>query len=159
MMNIRNAREEDREPLKRLLEATGIFSQAEIQVAMELIEESLQGSPDYLLALADLPEMGVAGFVCYGLNPVTDAFYDLYWIAVHPKAQRKQVGKRLMEWMEGDIRKRGGRGICIETSSREEYKPARKLYERCGYSPAATFHDFYKPGDHQIVYTKYLTGN
>ncbi len=157
MMTIRNAHQEDREPLFQLLQMLELFSSAEISVAMELIDESLKGSPDYLLALADLPDLPVAGFICYGLNPVTDAFYDLYWIAVHPGARRRRVGIRLMEFMEEDIRKKGGRGICIETSSREDYQPARKLYERCGYSPAATFRDYYKPGDHQIVYIKYLS--
>ena len=55
------------------------------------------------------------------------------------------------------LRARHGRGLVIETSSRNEYAAARRLYEKCGYKKVADIADFYKPGDHQFIYIKFVT--
>ena len=96
--------------------------------------------------------------MCYGHNPVTDAMYDLYWIAIHPAAQGRGCGARPRSKTPNvRIRERGGRGMTIETSSREPYAPARRLYERCGYRLAASIDDFYKPGDGLSLFVKFFT--
>jgi ribosomal protein S18 acetylase RimI-like enzyme len=141
----------------------GVFESHEIAVAEELIADAIAGSPDYAITIAEhFGEGGLphatdpVGYVCYGHNPVTDAVYDLYWIAIHPSRQGRGVGRALLEDTERRVRARGGRGMTIETSSRAPYAPARRLYERCGYRLAAAIDDFYKPGDGLSLYVKFF---
>lgn len=98
----------------------------------------------------------VVGYVCFGHNPMTDALYDLYWIAVHPKAQGTGVARALLTHTEREVKKLRGRGVIIETSGRAEYEPAKRLYEACGYARVAEIPDFYKPGDPRLIYLKLL---
>lgn len=136
----------------------GVFETHEIAIAEELIDEAIAGSHDYAIAVAGPAANGTSavGYACYGHNPVTDAMYDLYWIVIHPMAQGRGVGRALLEETERQVRLRGGRGMTIETSSREPYAPARRLYQRCGYRLAASIDDFYKPGDGLSMYVKFF---
>ncbi|MGH8104454.1 MAG: GNAT family N-acetyltransferase [bacterium] len=182
-LNIRPLQADDVSQLDELLHKVGIFHPFEIIVAMELIHEALKGSDDYHILIAEwLPSESrllapdststppdsrlltpesrfkkpVVGYVCYGHNPMTDSLYDLYWIAVHPKAQGAGVGRALIAHIEDEVRKAKGRGIILETSGRAEYEPAKKLYLACGYTLAAEIPDFYKPGDPRLIFLKLL---
>ena len=153
----------DRQALHAVIREVGVFEPHEIAVAEELIADALAGSPDYAITVAEdgctdpaASAGAVVGYACYGHNPVTDAVYDLYWIAIHPAAQGRGVGRSLLDDTERRVRERGGRGMTIETSSREAYAPARRLYERCGYRLAASIDDFYKPGDGLSLYVKFF---
>lgn len=150
--------------LHTLLRRVSVFDPHEVSVAEELLTEALSGSRDYVIHVAE--EIGpnpapyasgrVVGYVCHGHNPVTDALYDLYWIAVDPAAQGHGVGRALVAHTEECVRRARGRGILIETSSRAEYASARRLYEACGYRKAAEIADFYKPGDGMLMYLKFM---
>lgn len=155
----------DKDAVHNLLGRVAIFEPHEVQVAMELIGESLAGSPDYVIHVAETDDSEpattgvpahIAGYVCHGHNPVTDALYDLYWIAVDPAMQGRGVGRALLTHAEACVRETGGRGVVIDTSSRSEYAPARALYERSGYSLVAKIPDYYKPGDALLIYRKML---
>ncbi|MBS7646206.1 GNAT family N-acetyltransferase [Candidatus Bathyarchaeota archaeon] len=96
----------------------------------------------------------VAGYLCFGPTPLTDGVFDIYWIAVDPEFQGRGIGRRLISHIEEYARRRGGRKIMVETSSRREYGPARSLYEGMGYREMARIPDFYSPGDAKIIYEK-----
>jgi ribosomal protein S18 acetylase RimI-like enzyme len=163
-VRIRAIASSDETAIRTLLGRIAIFEPHEIRVAEELVAESLAGSPDYVIHVAedsDLPADGgaaarVMGYVCYGHNPVTDSLHDLYWIAVDPAVQGRGVGRALLAHAEQSIRIAGGRGIVIDTSSRPEYEPARTLYDRAGYRRVADIPDYYKPGDALLIYMKLL---
>lgn len=161
-MRIRNVTSGDRAALRELLRRITIFEPQEIRVAEELIDERLAGSPDYLIYVAEEETAGdradgrLAGFICHGHNPVTDAVHDIYWIAVEPGAQRRGTGRALLCYAESRIREMAGRAITIETSGRQQYRAAQGLYEACGYSRVAEIADFYRPGDAMRTYMKFL---
>lgn len=159
-VNIRPITESDEHAVRALLARINVFEPHEVQVAEELIREALSGSPDYVIYVAEDGEDDapghVVGYVCYGHNPVTDALYDVYWIAVDPAMQGRGVGRALLTHAEHCVRETGGRGMVIDTSSRTEYEPARALYERSGYHRAAAIPDYYKPGDALFIYMKLL---
>ena len=50
----------------------------------------------------------------------------------------------------------GGLKTALDTSGRADYTPTRGFYGRVGYDVAATFPDFYAPGDAKVVFTKRL---
>jgi ribosomal protein S18 acetylase RimI-like enzyme len=150
--------------LRVLLRAIGVFEEHEIRVAEELLDAALAGDPDYTVYVAEQqagdagqpPVRAVMGYVCYGHNPVTDALFDVYWIAVDPSMQGHGAGRALLSHAEASVRLAGGRGLVIDTSSRVEYQPAHRLYTRCGFQRVAEVPDYYRPGDSLIMYMKVL---
>ena len=143
--------------VRSIISATGMFRPNEIDVAVELVEERLQQgeSTGYYFVFAEFAGE-VVGYVCYGPIEVTLHSYDLYWIAVSPQHQGKQIGKQLLIAAEKVIASRGGKQIYIETSGREDYSATRRFYDRCGYSAEATIRDFYAPGDDKVIYVRRL---
>ena len=70
--------------------------------------------------------------------------------------QGRGVGRALMNAVEEKIRERNGVWLVIETSDTVRYLPARRLYERCGYTLAMLMADFYRNGDGLCTYIKRL---
>ena len=149
------AEEPDRQRVRALVEATGFFSPAEADVAVELVDERLAkgAASGYEFVFAE--EDGVpVGYGCYGPIPATESSFDLYWIVVDPVRQGRGIGRALMEEMERLIRTAGGRRIYVDTSSRPQYESTRGFYIRNGYTQAALLEDFYAPGDGKVIYVK-----
>ncbi len=87
---------------------------------------------------------------------MTVGTFDLYWIASDPLVRGQGVGAALVSAMEGDIRRRKGRMIRVETSAMEAYGPTRGFYAAMQYKEESRFRDFYKPGEDLIVLAKRL---
>ena len=152
---MRKLRHDDIPMLEEILVATGAFTDAEVAVAVELLE-TVANDPlqqDYEVAVADIGER-VAGYVLFGPVPLTEGNYDLYWIAVDPETQGSGVGRRLMKHVEEQVRQRGGRMLCLETSSQGSYQRTRQFYAQAGYVEESRIRDFYKPGDDRLTYVK-----
>ncbi|WP_305042811.1 GNAT family N-acetyltransferase [Geoalkalibacter sp.] len=155
---MRNLKATDVPDLVRILEATGAFNDEEVGVAVELLGIVLNdhAQQDYEVAVAEV-EGRVAGYVLFGPVPLTQGNFDLYWIAVDPAAQGHGVGRKLMAYVEEQARERGGRLVCLETSSQGSYERTRRFYEQAGYVEESRIRDFYKPGDDRLTYVKRLT--
>jgi GNAT superfamily N-acetyltransferase len=141
--------------VQHIVASTGFFSQEEIDVAVELIEERLAKGPPsgYHFVFAEC-DGKTLGYTCYGPICLTKASYDLFWIAVDKGHQGKNIGKLLLEKSEEMIRSAGGRQVYIETSNRGQYASTRGFYLRCGYREAAVLKDFYDLGDDKVIYEK-----
>ena len=99
----------------------------------------------------------MAGYMTWGPTPLTDGTYDLYWMAVSPKAQGRGLRQGARpSGSRGRVAEAGGRLIVIETSRSRKYEPTRKFYLGLGYTEAARIPDFYKAGDDRIIYVKYF---
>jgi len=157
-MTIRPLRREDQEPIERLLRETDVFSEEEIGVAMELVGVYLDdpNQKDYELYSSVDDGGTLNGYVCLGPTPATQGTFDLYWIAVAPSEHGKGVGTTLLEFVEEQLKSRGGRLLIAETSSTPKYDKTRAFYERKGFAPNARIKDYYKPGDDLIIYGKIL---
>jgi acetoin utilization deacetylase AcuC-like enzyme len=148
---------QDPERIRRLAEITGFFTAAEVEVAVELVNERLaKGAPSgYHFVMAE--HYGrLAGYACYGPIACTASGYDIYWIAVHPDYQGKGLGRRILKETERLIRESSGTRIYVETSQRVQYASTRAFYEDCGYRLEAVLADFYASGDGKVVYCKSL---
>ena len=175
-----------RDRIAAILRATGVFSTAEVDVALELFDETFSGSgkweagsdglvaerrspdepfplpasrlppPDYSFLGAFTPEGELVGYACFGPTPGTDRTYDLYWIAVDPAAHGAGIGTTLLSEVERRLQGQHARLLVVETSSRSEYAPTRGFYGRRGYTEAARVREFYAPGDDRIILTKRL---
>jgi len=157
-MTIRPIIPQDKEKLFRLLTQRGTFNEKEIEVAMEVIEDSLlyPEKEEYytFCALNDCDEL--AGFLCFGPIPMTDGCYDLYWIAVDEKFSQNGVGEKLLEKMEGFAMNKKARRIYVDTSSTDPSTAARSFYKKYGFKVIAVLDDFYRKGDHKVIFIKTL---
>lgn len=152
---MRNLKREDLPELIRVLNETAAFTDVEVGCAMELLGIVLDdpNQKDYIVTVAEDGGRAV-GYVLYGPVPLTEGNFDLYWIATDPKVQGRGFGRRLLADAETDVRTRGGRMICLETSSQGGYERTRLFYEQAGYVEEARIRDFYRPGDDRITYVK-----
>jgi len=147
----------DRDVVRAIVESTGFFNAAELDIAVELVDERLAKGPasGYHFVFAER-DGHVGGYTCYGHITGTMASYDLYWIAVEASSRRGGLGRRLLAETERLIREAGGQRVYAETSSRSQYAPTRAFYERFGYRLEALIKDFYAPGDDKAIFVKAL---
>jgi ribosomal protein S18 acetylase RimI-like enzyme len=140
-----------------ILDATHFFYQEEIEIALELLNEKINcgDSSTYQFIVAECDNT-VAGYICYGKIPLTQASYDVYWVAVHPDFQGNGIGYTLLLRAEETIKRELGCHLFIETSGRKLYQPTHSFYRKSGYTISAVFTDFYADGDDKLVFYKKL---
>jgi ribosomal protein S18 acetylase RimI-like enzyme len=157
-VSIRPLQEKDKDAIRIILRDTQMFHDDEIDVAMSVIDEYLDGNEEsgYWSYVAVNPADRVIGFTIVGPNPITIGTYDLYWIAVDQSQQGKGVGRELLLYAEKLVTKQKGRLIIAETSSRPIYLRTRSFYKQQGYSELAQICDYYNVGDDLIIFGKYL---
>lgn len=158
MSVIRSLRREDREPICQLLVETGVFTDEEVSIALELVDIVLDkpDQKDYITRAYE-DEGEILGYYCIGPTPATQSTFDLYWIATKPSGQGKGVGSALDEHAANLIRSSGGKLVVAETSSQPKYEKTRRFYLTRGYNELARIRDYYRTGDDLVVYGKYLT--
>jgi ribosomal protein S18 acetylase RimI-like enzyme len=157
---IRQLEQRDRSRIEEMVVSSGNFNDVEIETALELVDEAIKkgDASGYIFAVLEYGKSNSAlqGFACYGPIPLTQGVYDLYWIVIDPAYQKKGNGRYLLEYVEREVKKQGGRMLLIETSSQESYVATIRFYERNGYQLAARIKDFYRIGDDKLVFSKVL---
>ena len=176
-----------RSRIAEILRSTGNFREEEVDVALELFDDSAVDSDytfvgavtgDWGLGTGDwgenaasdefavspgppspVPSPQLIGFACFGPAMDTDRTYDLYWIAVDRAAQGTGCGSVLLGEVERRLEALHARMLVIETSSRSDYTATRGFYLKRGYVEAARVREFYAPEDDRIILTKRLTGS
>lgn len=151
-------RVEDIESVRMLVAGTAMFSAAEIDIAAELVMERIEKGRASGYEFVLVEEGGkLAGYACYGPIPGSETSYDLYWIAVNADRQGRGLGREILARAEEAMRRRGARQVYADTSTSERYAPTRGFYVNAGYTVAATFADFYRPGDGKVIFIKTLS--
>lgn len=148
---------EDIESVRRIILSTGMFRAQEVEVAVELVEESLSRGPEsgYHFLFAEQKGRTV-GYACYGPVACTVCSFDLYWIAVEKSFQGKGIGKTLISTVESNVALKGGRRLYVETSSRADYESTLHFYFSRGFLQEAVLKNFYSEGDHKLILVKEL---
>jgi ribosomal protein S18 acetylase RimI-like enzyme len=147
---VRPLQASDREAVARMLDDCAVFSQEEVRVALAMVD-----SGDYTFFAVEL-DGAVRGYACIGRTPLTLATWHLYWICIHPGAQRRGAGMALQQHVEEFIRSQKGERLVLETSGRADYERTRRFYERAGYQQAGRIPGYYKAGDDCVFYFKEL---
>lgn len=145
----------DHDAVVRLVRSVELFSEAEKDVAIEVLESYLENpGRDYFALGAFTQRNGLLGYACYGPTPCTSGTWDLYWIAVGGETRGRGIGTILMEEIERRLVQHHARLVLIETSSRADYDPTRGFYERRGYEVVARVPDFYAVGDDRVIFAR-----
>jgi ribosomal protein S18 acetylase RimI-like enzyme len=140
-----------------ILKSTGLFKPQEIEVAVDLVEVRLKNGEGcgYQFLFLEIEGRSVA-FGCYGEIPCTSKNYSLYWIAVENNYRGKGLGQNLLEKIESDIKSHSGRGIYVETSTKEQFAASIAFYEKCDYQLQAVIDGFYDLNNHKAIHYKKL---
>src|SRR4051794_12659503 len=122
-MQTRSPCPKDREALVRLIapEHGSPFRPPEESCALELLAAVLdppEGNTYEARVLVNEHDLPIA-YACFGLTPMTDATYDLYWLVTSAEHRGRGLGAALLTTVEDELRGRGGLTVRIETSSLE----------------------------------------
>ncbi len=150
-------RRDEFDAIMEMTKRAAVFNEKEVYTVTELLEGYEEGpeiSGYYFLSCRE--NNRVVGYACWGPRDLSGNGYDLYWICADPDVHGRGVGRALMHAVEEEICKRNGVWLVIETSDTDHYAPARRLYERCGYTLSMLLKDFYHDGDGLCTYTKRL---
>ncbi len=154
---IRKLKPDDVIKIESILMNIDNFNDAEVRIAMELVNAAAADAEQTEYNVFVYEEEGnIIGYHCTGKRPLTDAVYDLYWIVTDPSHKNKGVGKTLLAHAEQFVTQLKGRWLLIETSSKENYEGTRNFYLRNNYSIISEINDFYTLGERLIVFGKYF---
>ena len=137
------------------LQIQKVFTPDDLLLMLGALKEKRAKSWDYEFKIVESEGL-VIGFACYTKVASSKKSYQLYWLAVHPSAQGMGIGKKLLEEVESDIRKKGGKLIILETSTNPAYSAAGHLYEKAGYKVAAKVDGLYTEEEDYLMYKKEL---
>src|SRR5262249_14949381 len=130
---IRPTLPDDTPTLLTLAEGTGVFKPHEIQALQEVLDDYHATNQAHGHRSVTFEEAGhILGFAYYAPAAMTDRTWYLYWIAVSKQTQAKGVGGTLLQHVEEDIRRGGGRVLFLETSSLPHYELTRRFYLKHG---------------------------
>ncbi len=156
-IKIRPLTSPDKPAIMDIVSTTPEFDEMDRVVAEELVDAYLADGTEsgYHILVAEA-DARVSGYVCYGLTPLTESAWDVYWIAVAREKHSKGIGTALLTAAESNIKKAKGRMILIETESHTSYEKTQQFYLKRGYNVVCNIPDFYKGGHGKLVYQKLL---
>lgn len=140
-----------------MTQRVAVFNREEVNTVKELLDGYAEGPEEsgyYFLSCRQNDQL--LGFACWGPRALSGCGHDLYWVCADTAVRNTGVGRALLRRCEEEAIKRGGLWMVIETSDTDPYAPARRLYERSGYTLAMHLPDFYHPGDGLCTYTRRL---
>ena len=157
-MKIRPLQPEDRSRVEAIIRSADNFHPADIRIAIELIDDAISKNEasDYIVHVLEDAEGRVQAYVCFGQNPLTDHTFDFYWMVIDRELQGRGMGLMLFQYVETQVRERGGKLLMCETSSLETYDRVVRMYEKLGYQSVGRIKNFYREGDDKLIYVKEL---
>ncbi|HPW66538.1 MAG TPA: GNAT family N-acetyltransferase [Salinivirgaceae bacterium] len=152
-----NINNEDFITLPEITKLSGYFYDEEVEIVVEIVNETYK-NPDcgYMWVIAEIDNKPV-GFATYGKVPGSLHSWDLYWIVTGKSLKGCGIGKKILNFVEAEVVKNGGKILIAETSGRELYADTRAFYIACGYTLEAVIKEFYGPYDDKIFYVKRLS--
>jgi len=154
---VRPTSPDEREQIVQVAIEASVFTAREVATVAEMLGayyDDPEASGYHFLSYREGGR--VLGFACWGPRDLAMHAFDLYWIAARPDAQRRGIGRLLMEAVEAQAGARGGGWMWVETSDTPTYVGARALYERRGYRRLALLPNFYRSGDGLAIYVKWI---
>jgi len=134
-MEIRPARPADREAIWPLLGVLAITFQPD-RVAFDAAFDALLTGPGTLVLVADVPELGVVGYLIAYSEMTLLANGPAVWVGeliVDERVRRTGVGRALMARAEDWSRAQGAAQVALATSRAGEF------YRSLGYEDAALY--------------------
>jgi len=153
---IRPAAKDDAPLLLALARETAMFSDDELETFAGMFREYADGALGPGHAWIVVEEEGLQAAAYYAPEMMSDGVWNLYFIGVRGAARRRGDGEALVAETERALREGGARMLLVETSSIEQFVPARRFYAKNGFDEEARIRDFYGPGQDKVIFRKSL---
>jgi ribosomal protein S18 acetylase RimI-like enzyme len=98
----------------------------------EGVAEAVKDEDKYTTLVAEV-DGAVAGFISYSLNH-DDKTGEVVLLAVHPEFQNKEIGTELNKAALDAMKEAGMKLAVVGTGGEEGHAPARRTYEKAGYT-------------------------
>jgi ribosomal protein S18 acetylase RimI-like enzyme len=151
---IRLVRKNDVDGLKRVLDSSELFPSEFLD---EMIDDYFTNPATEAIWFTCVTDGSVSAIGYCAPEQLTDRTYNLYAIAVDKTLQGKGIGKQMMQFIEAHLLSLGKRLLIVETSSDGQYLHTRQFYQKLHYTEAAIIPDFWKDGEHKVVFLKRLS--
>jgi ribosomal protein S18 acetylase RimI-like enzyme len=163
-LHVRAMTPADRGAVRDLALVNGMFAPEEMSGFDEMMAGYLDGTlTDQHWAVATVPDdpAAVLGAGYWAPEAFGDRVWNLYFLAVHPRAHGRGAGSALVRHIVDSLTAAGedvARVPIVETSSTDTYQPARAFYAARGFVEEARIREFYGPGDDKVVFWRGLLG-
>ena len=131
-----------------------MFDKHGLELIKATLADYLSGNSNDLWFCAE--ENDLVGVIYCAPEPMTCGTWNVLMLLVSRDRQRQGYGSALMSYVEQTLVDRGERLLIVETSSLDEFEPARKFYFKCGFNEEARIRDFYAAEEDKIVFSKTL---
>lgn len=150
----------DVDVIRQIADSTGFFDENDVQINVEIAEDMLcRKDSCHKFILADYNGRTVA-YVCYGkVSDARDGTYEICWLSTLNDYRGLGIGRRLINCLIAKLRKKGAERIYVKTDSKEQYKPTRRFYEKCGFRLQAVLPGYYDDNDNCCIYALQLVDN
>lgn len=139
--------------IKNIVDSSGIFPSEYLD---DMISDYLSNPESEEIWFVYVEDEKPIGFGYCVPEKLTDGTYNLLAIAVDKTFQGSGIGRKMMEYIEEELRKQGKRILLVDTSSSEDFALTRSFYLKAGYTNAATIKDFWKDGEDKVTFYKRL---
>ena len=151
MFEIRSIVKKDIEDLKSVLDSIDLFPSEMLEEMISDYFNNPHSKDIWFTAVQNERPVSVA--FC-SPEKLTDGTYNLYAIGVHRDLHGQGIGKKMMEYLEKELKSKEIRILIVETSGTDEMALTRKFYEGLEYSKEAVIRDFWSEGDDKVIYWK-----
>ena len=101
-----------------------------LKTQAEGVEGACRATDKYHTLVAEL-DGRVVGFIAYELTGETG---EVVLLAVHPEFQRRGIATQLNQAALDAMKVAGMKMVVVETGGEEGHAPARRVYEKAGYT-------------------------
>ena len=152
-MNTRPILKQDLTGLKSVLDNCELFPSEYLD---DMIDDYLENpNTDHIWFTVEIDNTILSIAYCAPMK-FTNGTYNLYAIGVHNDHQGKGIGKKMMSYLENELKSSGHRNLIVETSGKDALALTREFYDKCEYRREATIKDFWDEGDDKVVFWKKL---
>lgn len=151
---IRTIAPSDTDDVMALAKKLGMFDADGLDHLKETLANYDSSNSKNLWYVAD--DNNLVGVLYCTPEPMTSGTWNVLMLLVNPDFHRQGYGNALMSYVEQILIEQKERLLIVETSSLDEFKPARAFYQKCGYHQGARIRDFYAEGEDKIIFCKAL---
>ena len=94
------------------------------------------------------------GVIGYFVDRYETQNYWLGWFYIHKAHQGQKYGKKLLTFVEKELKEKGIKKLFVDTSSYRTYKKALRMYLANGFRFEAVIKDYYEEEEDQIILSK-----
>lgn len=98
------------------------------------------------------------GFAFTEREALTQTAWNMRALATAPDAQRRGVARALIGATEDWVVRHGARVLVVDTSSGDDFAPARACYDTAGYVQSGEIPQFWSEDEAKVIFSKLLQG-